>query len=50
MSGGMRMPADVVALVALVAALPGEYLPVIRGLSAGDRVVNLGPVVLSGIL
>jgi len=28
----------------------GEYLPVIRGISAGERVVTVGAVILSGML
>jgi hypothetical protein len=30
--------------------LGGDYLPVIRGIAAGERVVTLGAVLLSGML
>ena len=30
--------------------LGGDYLPVIRGISAGERVVTVGAVLLSGML
>ena len=29
--------------------LGGEYLPVIRGISAGERVVTVGAILLSGM-
>jgi cobalt-zinc-cadmium efflux system membrane fusion protein len=36
--------------VAVSEELGGDYLPVVRGLSAGERVVTVGAVVLSGMI